>query len=112
MNVSLAASDNIVLRQYEEVKSMVELVGFARSMSTMNGSISRINEYMSANDAYTRSRKNFAGTINTMNDIIDVFKDIKANELLISNKYGQIYSRGVTLTSDAWITFTEDRSTD
>lgn len=112
MNVSLTASDNIVLRQYEEVKSMVELVGFARSMSTMNGSISRINEYMSANDTYTRSRRNFAGTINTMNDIIDVFKDIKANELLVSNKYGQIYSRGITLTSDAWITFTEDRSTD
>jgi len=29
-----------------------------------------------------------SGTLNTLNDTIDVFKDIKANELLISNKYG------------------------
>lgn len=112
MNVSLVAADKLVLRQYKEVPKMIELVGFGRYMNTMNGAISRVDEYISANDSYTRSRKTIQGTINNVNDLIDVFKDIKANELLISNKYGQIYSRGISLTSDNWITFSEDRSSD
>lgn len=112
MNVSLTTADKLVLRQYKEVPKMIELVGFARYMNTMNGSIARADEYFSANDQRTRSRRTIQGTINNMNDLIDVFKDIHKNELLISNKYGQVYSRGITLTSDNWITFTEDRSSD
>lgn len=127
MDIDLDAADGLELRQLIETPTMIPLNGFARSSQTMNGSILNIDEVLSKEDIYTRSRKTINGTINSMNDIINVFEDIKANEPIISDKFGQLYSRGIVLNNngdanviahnvadnaDPWVHITEDRSTD
>lgn len=127
MDVDLTADMGLTLRKLVEKPSMIPLNGYARSSQTMNGSILRVDEILSNNDIYTRSRKTIMGTINYMNDIITMFKSIKANEPILSDRYGHLYSRGMvfnnvgdtnviahsaTDNADPWVHITEDRATD
>lgn len=129
MNVPLQANSGIVLRQFNEVPKMIELHNFGRNVHTVIGGIRRIDEILSWGDSKTRSRKTVQGVINNMLDIIDVFKDVKPNEVYMSNKYGQLYTRGIILNNandtdnntiahvandnrDPWVNLTENRAAD
>jgi len=127
MDVDLTSDMKLTLRRLVEKPTMIPLNGYARAGQTMNGSILRVDEILSNNDTYTRSRKTIMGTINYMNDIINSFKAIKANEVIMSDRYGHLYSRGIVLNNandtntiahsatdaaDPWVHLTEERAND
>lgn len=85
----------------EEIYVMQELIGFARELNTLNGLLLRINEVMEFNDLNTRDRTTVAGTINTLNDIIDRFDRLKPREFVIVDDYGRAHS--ATYSDDEWI---------
>ena len=127
MDVDLTSDMKLTLRRLVEKPTMIPLNGYARAGQTMNGSILRVDEILSNNDTYTRSRRTIMGTINSMNDIIKSFKSIKANEVMMSDRYGHLYSRGIVLNNtgdtnvkthsatdaaDPWVHLTEERAND
>lgn len=67
-----------------------ELDGFATNLSTINGLILQLKELLENEDSETRDRATVQGTINSLNDIIDTFKDLVPNELVITNNDGKV----------------------
>nr|DAF37611.1 MAG TPA: tail protein [Caudoviricetes sp.] len=60
-----------------------EIIGFADDLSTINGLILQLKYLIESDDSETRDRKTVQGTINVLNDIINIFEDLTPGEFLI-----------------------------
>lgn len=74
----------------------VELKGFANDLSTINGLILELRTLIESDNSETRNRETVQGTINTLNDIIDIFEDLVPGEFLICDANGHVNSANWT----------------
>lgn len=74
----------------------VELKGFANDLSTINGLILELRGLIESDDSETRDRETVQGTINTLNDIINIFEDLVPGEFLICDANGHVNSANWT----------------
>lgn len=73
-----------------------EIKGFANDLSTINGLILELRTLIESDDLETRNRETVQGTINTLNDIINIFEDLVPGEFLICDANGHINSANWT----------------
>lgn len=76
--------------QWQEIK------GFATDLSTINGLILELRNLIESDDSGTRNRETVQGTINTLNDIINIFEDLVPGEFLICDANGHVNSANWT----------------
>lgn len=100
----------IEIANREEGYELKPLVGFARNLNTIHGLILQINNLLLLNDEYTRDRKTVQGTINTLNDIINKFMDLKPGKPLITDNYGIV--RNADFKPDKWLQIDVDANVD
>lgn len=74
----------------------VELKGFANDLSTINGLILELRGLIESDDSETRDRETVQGTINTLNDIINIFEDLVPGEFLVCDANGHVNSANWT----------------
>jgi hypothetical protein len=91
----IPASVNLATRR--ERYGMEELTGFARTLNTIHGLILKVNQLLELEDTETRDRTTFAGTINSLNDILNKFDILEANKFTVVDSYGRIRT-GDTVT--------------
>lgn len=84
--------DGSILYGYEWQK----IEGFANDLSTINGLILELRTLIESDDLETRNRETVQGTINTLNDIINIFEDLVPGEFLICDANGHINSANWT----------------
>lgn len=80
--------------QWQEIK------GFATDLSTINGLILELRNLIESDDSETRNRETVQGTINTLNDIINIFEDLVPGEFLICDANGHVNSANWTTEQD------------
>lgn len=73
-----------------------EIKGFATDLSTINGLILELKNLIESDDSETRNRETVQGTINTLNDIINIFEDLVPGEFLICDANGHVNSANWT----------------
>ena len=73
-----------------------EIIGFAKDLSTVNGLILQLKQLIESDDSETRNRETVQGTINTLNDIINIFEDLIPGEFLICDDKGHVNSANWT----------------
>lgn len=73
-----------------------EIKGFANDLSTINGLILELKNLIESDDSETRNRETVQGTINTLNDIINIFEDLVPGEFLICDANGHVNSANWT----------------
>lgn len=78
----------------------VELKGFANDLSTINGLILELRTLIESDNSETRNRETVQGTINTLNDIINIFEDLVPGEFLICDANGHVNSANWTTAQD------------
>lgn len=78
--------------EYEKI----EIKGFANDLSTINGLILQLKTLIESDDTETRDRSTVQGTINILNDIINVFQDLVPGEIVIVDASGHIVSANWT----------------
>ena len=78
-----------------------ELVGFSRTLNTINGLILEINNFMKFDDELTRDNKTVQGCINQMNDIINKIDQLKPSHFIAVDEYGRMTS--MEPEGDKWI---------
>ena len=89
-----------------------ELPGFARDLNTIHGLLLRINEILQAGDTRTRDTRTVQGCINTMNDLFEIFGDLKPGQLYGTDIYGKLVP--IELSSqygdnETWITINPEQ---
>lgn len=77
-----------------------EIKGFASDLSTINGLILELRNLIESDDSETRNRETIQGTINTLNDIINIFEDLVPGEFLICDANGHVNSANWTTAQD------------
>lgn len=77
-----------------------EIKGFANDLSTINGLILELRTLIESDDLETRNRETVQGTINTLNDIINIFEDLVPGEFLICDANGHVNSANWTTAQD------------
>ena len=77
-----------------------EIKGFANDLSTINGLILELRTLIESDDLETRNRETVQGTINTLNDIINIFEDLVPGEFLICGANGHVNSANWTTAQD------------
>lgn len=77
-----------------------EIIGFADDLSTINGLILQLKYLIESDDSETRDRKTVQGTINVLNDIINIFEDLTPGEFLICDDQGHVNSAYWTTKQD------------
>lgn len=77
-----------------------EIKGFANDLSTINGLILELKNLIESDDSETRNRETVQGTINTLNDIINIFEDLVPGEFLICDANGHVNSANWTTAQD------------
>lgn len=77
-----------------------EIKGFANDLSTINGLILELRALIESDDSETRNRETVQGTINTLNDIINIFEDLVPGEFLICDANGHVNSANWTTAQD------------
>lgn len=77
-----------------------EIKGFANDLSTINGLILELKNLIESDDSETRNRETVQGTINTLNDIINIFEDLVPGEFLICDANGHVNSANWTTRQD------------
>lgn len=73
-----------------------EITGFAKDLSTVNGLILQLKQLIESDDYETRDRETVQGTINSLNDIINIFEDLIPGEFLICDSNGHVNSANWT----------------
>jgi len=68
------------------------LPGFSEQINTMHGLILKVNKMLLEGDMITRDRQTVQGCINTLNDIIDKFDQLKPAEVVMVDAYGRVHS--------------------
>lgn len=89
-------SDGSILYGYEWQK----IKGFATDLSTINGLILELKNLIESDDSETRNRETVQGTINALNDIINIFEDLVPGEFLICDANGHVNSANWTTAQD------------
>lgn len=84
--------DSSILYGYKWQK----IEGFANDLSTINGLILELRGLIESDDSETRDRETVQGTINTLNDIINIFEDLVPGEFLICDANGHVNSANWT----------------
>lgn len=77
-----------------------EIRGFANDLSTVNSLILELRNLIESDDFETRNRETVQGTINTLNDIINLFEDLIPGEFLICDVNGRVNSANWTTEQD------------
>ena len=77
-----------------------EIRGFANDLSTVNGLILELRNLIESDDSETRNRETIQGTINALNDIINLFEDLIPGEFLICDVNGHVNSANWTTEQD------------
>ena len=77
-----------------------KIEGFASDLSTINGLILELKTLIESDDSETRNRETVQGTINTLNDIINIFEDLVPGEFLICDANGHVNSANWTTAQD------------
>lgn len=95
--------ESIQLAYRKEIPIWSELIGFARSLNTINGLIMRINHLMEFEDIETRDNTTAMGVINQMRDIITHFSKLIPEQLTVVDNYGRITSAKVDSKQDVSI---------
>lgn len=88
--------DSSILYGYKWQK----IEGFANDLSTINGLILELRTLIESDDSETRNRETVQGTINTLNDIINIFEDLVPGEFLICDANGHVNSANWTTKQD------------
>lgn len=101
----------VTLGTREEVYDIVQLPGFARNLNTIHGLILKINQLLLTDDKYTRDRTTIQGTLNTLNDIINLFDKMKPSHILMVDEYGRIQSADWNTQQQASSDVTKKNST-
>ena len=96
---ALLTVDNIAYKNgftYE----LALLEGFGKDLSTINGLILQIRDILDIENTKTRNTSTVQGSINALNDIINIFKAIGPNRFIISDNDGKIISSNWTTKQD------------
>lgn len=78
----------------------VEVPGLARDLGTIHGMILQMQKMLEQQDADTRDLTTVSGTINTLNDIINLFDSLVPGEILICDTDGKVNSANWTTAQD------------
>ncbi len=83
------------------------LPGFARDINTIHGLLIRINEILQSGDTKTRDTNTVQGCINSMRDILEIFRDLIPGELYGVDMYGKLSPIGISGidpdTNEGWL---------
>lgn len=88
-------NSGIVLSKREETWKLEELKGFDVHFNTLHGLILRLNKWMLQGDTETRDDKTLQGALNTLNDLIHRFGQMKPGQLMMVDDTGRMH--GVTV---------------
>ena len=103
--------DNNTIGQTYEWK---ELIGFSRTLNTINGLIVKLNQFFKFDDTLTRDRDTIQGCLNNLNDLINDFGKLVPGEIAVIDEYGRLKSAEIftkqNTDSDSWISVDVDNS--
>lgn len=101
LNILDEIPNSITLGYRKEILELQELKGFARDFNTMHGLVLNINYLLEKDNTLIRDYTSVQGALNRIKDLFSQFGELRANEILVTDKYGQITS--TTFEDDAWI---------
>ena len=97
---SLKADDIIGYQSGSYGYEFVIIPDMPGKMATMYGLILKIKNLLEVEDSETRDTSTLTGSINTINDIIDMFEDLIPGEFLICDSNGKVNSANWTTAQD------------
>lgn len=85
---------------------LVELIGYEKNVSTMNGILVQMAEKLGLNDENSLDEDTVQGILNRLHSIIDVFGDLISGEIVIVDSEGHLVSAHIN-TNQSW-TYTNE----
>lgn len=97
---------------FDQTYEWKELVGFSRTLNTINGLIVKLNQFFKFDDTLTRDRDTIQGCLNNLNDLINDFGKLVPGEIAVIDEYGRLKSAEIftkqNTDSDSWISVDVD----
>lgn len=94
----------IVVGDRQEHWGLEELYGFGRHYTTIHGLILRLTNILESKNTEVRDYNSIQGVLNRIRDLFVNFGETRANEIMVSDKYGRLISTG--FVDDDWISAT------
>lgn len=90
------ANSGIELATRTDAWELEELVGFDTNFNTLHGLLLRLNKWMLQNDKLTRDEETLQGALNTLNDLIHRFGQMKPGQLMMVDNTGRMHGTNYT----------------